>query len=329
MEDSSFVRAEPADLPRDLVAAVLADRWGINPAGVEYLPVGGGGHHWRVTGEDSSRWFITANGLLARGHWLEPEGDAVFERTARAFETVRDLGLDFALPAVPDRTGSVLYRVHREWALSIYPYLDAVTIAAEPSRRVVAGYIGRLHALSPPAGVPRWRPDLPQRQHLEAAIADQARAAGWATGPYGEPARALLLTRHAMVVELLDHYDQLVTAATEEPGRWVLTHGEPHAGNTLHTADGTTLLIDWDTLAIAPPERDLWQLLEPHDSSIWDAYSTASDSSCDRPRPEYMELFPLWWRLAEIGSHIRRFHAPHADSADDATAWRNLESALN
>jgi spectinomycin phosphotransferase len=36
----------------------------------------------------------------------------------------------------------------------------------------------------------------------------------------------------------------------------VLTHGEPHPANLL-SAGGSLLLIDWDTVGLAPPERDL------------------------------------------------------------------------
>jgi aminoglycoside phosphotransferase (APT) family kinase protein len=39
----------------------------------------------------------------------------------------------------------------------------------------------------------------------------------------------------------------------------VLTHGEPHAANTIKTDSGL-VLIDWDSALIAPRERDLWSL---------------------------------------------------------------------
>ena len=36
----------------------------------------------------------------------------------------------------------------------------------------------------------------------------------------------------------------------------VITHGEPHPAN-LMLAAGRLALIDWDTVALAPPERDV------------------------------------------------------------------------
>ncbi|WP_432843998.1 phosphotransferase family protein [Dactylosporangium sp. CA-092794] len=41
-----------------------------------------------------------------------------------------------------------------------------------------------------------------------------------------------------------------------DPPGLVLTHGEPHPGNTMRTGGGW-LLIDWDTALLAAPERDL------------------------------------------------------------------------
>lgn len=42
------------------------------------------------------------------------------------------------------------------------------------------------------------------------------------------------------------------------PG-WVVTHGEPHPGNVIRTSHGLRI-IDWTTVQMAPPERDLWML---------------------------------------------------------------------
>ncbi|HVX46269.1 MAG TPA: hypothetical protein VHC49_20425 [Mycobacteriales bacterium] len=308
------MKAEPAQPSRDLIATTLRERWRITPTVIDYLPVGGGGQHWLITDENSTRWFVTANGLAGRGHWIEPDADAMFARTRRAYETVHDLDLEFALATVPDRTGSVLHRIHAEWALSVYPYLDSVKITERQANLAVAGFIARLHAHTPPNNVPRWQPELPQREHLERAIAERERAESWPHGPYSERTRRLLLTHHGQLNEMLHRYDRLVAAASRDPGPYVMTHGEPNAGNTLRTTGGATLLIDWDTLALAPPERDLWQL----DRDVW---RTAAER---RPRADYLELFALWWRLSDTGSYIRRFRAPHSDDADSAAAWRQL-----
>lgn len=149
----------------------------------------------------------------------------------------------------------------------------------------------------------------------------------WSGGPYAEPARKLVRTHRVDLTEQLHRYDELASSieASREP--WVLTHGEPHGGNTLRCRDGSTLLIDWDTLAIAPRERDLWRLIREPTGSVWDAYRAASGHSAT-PAPERMELFPLWVRLAEFGSYISRFRNQHVGDEDDTAVWSYLESHL-
>ena len=62
-------------------------------------------------------------------------------------------------------------------------------------------------------------------------------------------------------------YDALVAGdGRRTDAEVVLTHGEPHPGNTMRTEDGWRL-IDWDTARIAPPERDLWSI-NPGDGSM-------------------------------------------------------------
>jgi spectinomycin phosphotransferase len=99
----------------------------------------------------------------------------------------------------------------------------------------------------------------------------------------------------------------------------VLTHGEPHPGNTMHTESGW-LLIDWDTALAAPPERDLWDL-DPGDGTLHAAYTAATGT---RLRPDLLELYRIRWDLTEIAAGLARFHEPHTNTADDQEIWNIL-----
>jgi spectinomycin phosphotransferase len=326
LPESLVVRDEPESLPRGLILAALADRWGIVGVDIDYLPVGAGGHHWLVQDTDSARWFITANSLFVRGHWLEADAEAIFARAKAAYETARQLGFGFVLAAVADRRGEVLHRVHPDWALSVYPYRPGVSDDA--SRVTVAGFIGQLHEIPVPATAPRWRTELPHRDCIESVLAERD-SPPWTTGPYGEPTRRLLTENRDRVREMLACYDRLAAEVDSDPEPWVLTHGEPHWANTLRLADGTTYLIDWDSVAIAPRERDLWQLLDTPTGPVWEAYvggaaAGAGVNGVRMPRPAAMEMFRRWWPLAEIGEYVRQFSRPHSGNADDAAAWREL-----
>lgn len=103
---------------------------------------------------------------------------------------------------------------------------------------------------------------------------------------------SLLVRRNAAPIrQLLARYDGLVARARQRPGRAVLTHGEPHPGNTMLTPGGW-VLIDWDTALVAQPERDLW-LIDPGDGTMLDAYASATGVS---PMPDLVEAAPLGHR---------------------------------
>ncbi|MBA3490026.1 MAG: aminoglycoside phosphotransferase family protein [Longispora sp.] len=123
----------------------------------------------------------------------------------------------------------------------------------------------------------------------------------WTGGPYGEPARALLSAHARHVEQLLIEFDRLVDRVQHTAADWVVTHGEPHPGNLLRTPTGLRLL-DWDTVQIAPPERDLWMLTRafatmlgenPADNSD-DAFSRYTKATGRTVTPTGLTLYPLW-----------------------------------
>jgi hypothetical protein len=64
----------------------LAESWQLRAGSVEYRPVGGGGHHWVLTGTDGPRHFVTVDDLDDKD-WLGDTRQAVFEALRRALGT--------------------------------------------------------------------------------------------------------------------------------------------------------------------------------------------------------------------------------------------------
>jgi spectinomycin phosphotransferase len=89
----------------------------------------------------------------------------------------------------------------------------------------------------------------------------------------------------------------------------VATHGEPHGDNQLLTSRGR-YLIDWESLKLAPPERDLQVLLD-----------AGAQVDAD---PEMVEMFDLEWRLDEINQYVTWFAAEHYDTEDDRIAFAGI-----
>ena len=104
----------------------------------------------------------------------------------------------------------------------------------------------------------------------------------------------------------------------------MVTHGEPHRGNIIFTPNGAAL-IDWDTLLVSHPERDLWALIN-EDPECGEVYCRLSGRTLDR---EALRLHQLWWDLCEVSLFVNDFRAKHQDTADTRTAWSGLTTHLD
>jgi Phosphotransferase enzyme family len=195
-----------------------------------------------------------------------------------------------------------------EWSIEV---LDGVT-----------GLLARVH-LAPEQAWRHARTDdfgVPFRELTEAALG------GWEPderGPYTRPVARLLQEYAGPVRRWLDQYDGLVTEARQRSARPVLTHGEPHPGNVMLTSAGWRL-IDWDTVLIAPPERDLWGLVQ-RDPAALSGYTAATGIV---PSPQLVELYRLRWDIADVAYDVARFFRPHGESANDVESWELLSSLI-
>jgi spectinomycin phosphotransferase len=328
------VYSEPLDLDRAALADALERQWNIGAARLDYLPVGFGSHHWEAVGADGSRWFVSADDLRA-GHHAGRAPDDVFVMLDRAFRTAAalrdDAGLEFVLAPIRDDGGAVLRRLDTPYAIRVEPFVDGVSgedgeFEGPDDRRRMGTLLGRLHSASAsvPPGLP-GREDfaLPGREGLEEALAQLDTS--WDHGPFAEPARALLRAHAGRVRDRLHAYDQLAGRVRDEPGPWVVTHGEPHSSNVILGAAGDPWLVDWDTMLIGPRERDLWMVLDD-DRTGWDEYREVTGSV--PLNGDALELYRERWALSEICEYVTEFRRRHEETEGTRASWEVLGEYL-
>jgi hypothetical protein len=313
------VLTPPAGLPEDTLGTLLAREWGIPVKSLTYRPVGFGSHHWELVDSSGARWFVTVD---------EPADLDKLDASLRVAADLYATGHTFVVAPVPT-TGNAPMLRSGTFTIAVYPFVDGASFewnafTGPAHRQATLDMIIRLHT-APPVARRHARVDdfaVPYRAEVEAALrrpgGDDA-----ACGPYSLPAADLLAEHRRPLERVLARYDELVLESRAEPVRAVLTHGEPHSGNTMRTPTGWRL-IDWDTVLVSPPERDLW-LIEPGDGSIFAAYAEATGVLV---RPSTIMLFQLRWALADVAVEVRRFRRPHTGTQDDAEGWEILRSVV-
>ena len=323
------MRSPPDDLAPEDVGNAVAEGWRLHAASLEYLPVGGGSHHWLLAGRDGTHRFVTVDDLDGKD-WLGGTRETVFEGLRRALRTAAALrgqaGLEFVAATVPDLDGEPLRRVDDRYTVSVFPFLAGRSFPFGPYpdevlRGQVIDMIAALHRSTAAVRglAPVHVPGFTGRGGLDAFLADPGRP--WGGGPFSAGAHRLLADRAADLARLVVAFDRLASATAPARANPVITHGEPHPGNVMRV-DGRLVLIDWDTVALAAPERDL-ALVSGGPADV-DRYQEATGRGID---PAVITLYRLRWYLDDLSSAVGMFRSPHHDTAD-TRRWRQSLAPL-
>jgi spectinomycin phosphotransferase len=322
------VREQPSGIDQRELARILHEQWGLAPGRLCHLPVGFGDHHWELTDAAGGRWFVTVAGLA--GGWRGSSPAVGYADLRASMETVTALGragLEFAVAPVPTAGGQALARLGAGYAVTVFPYLDDASgdfgdEMPERDRLALIGILARLHGATPRArGTAQARDPSPaSRPALEAALGKLSQP--WSGGPYSEPARQLLVRYATRLSGALARLGELARVAAGA-GPSVITHGEPHPGNIMRS--GSRLrLIDWDTVGLALPERDLW-LAAGDDTRAADRYAELTGR---RVSAAAMDLYRLRWSLDDIALFVGDFRGPHEQDEDTELAWAGLTEEM-
>jgi spectinomycin phosphotransferase len=321
------------DLPEGIterdVARALADGWDLAAWTLEYAPVGGGSYHWVATGgAPGERRFVTVDDLDDKGS-LGRTRAAVLAGLRAAMDAAvtlrRQPGLGFVVAPEPSATGGTVLPVGDRHAVAVFPFLagkpgDWAEPLPAAERAELITMLAALHGADPGSvRLPRFEAGISWRGDLETALGELGQP--WAGGPYAEPARELLAGAARTVRRQLDALDRW--AARLASAEVVITHGEPHPGNVVHSAAGL-LLIDWDTVALAPPERDLWSVATGSGEEVR-RYTELTGRRAD---PAMLEFYRLRWALDDLSCFLRDLRAPHHRTPGTEHAWEALEVTI-
>lgn len=279
----------------DELLRLVRDHWEPRADAVEHLPVGWGAHHWRVAARDEPVLFATLDPDLPRHTQASLEA---------AYAAAAALDLPFVWPSLPSGDGAFTVPLGAR-TLSVTRWLEG----RRPDESVaeLPEMLAELHAAPASAIARTWASEIdPALPHLLRDLLQR----DW-DAPLGPAARELLVEHLTRVGGWAREHARLLALA--DPASYVVTHGEPHVRNQW-VARGRTWLIDWESLVLAPRERDLATLVHE-----------GRDVDHD---PQLVRLFDLEWRLSEIWSFAQWLQGPHVGDTDDRTALGGLTHEL-
>lgn len=301
------MREHPTHVSDDDVRSLLWAHWLPDVERVSHLAVGFGAWHWQAWAGGRPVLFVTLDELGNR------HTDKSLEGAYCAASALAAQGLEFVLPHRRTLLGRCTVPLAGD-RLSATPWLEGTSgdgsFADENEARATLSMLERLHAAQAPPSLPRWRPLV--HPSFPARLEERT-SRPWVDGPFGEVARSALRERLPQIRAWTADYLRL--AATTDPSTWVPTHGEPDTGNHLMTHTGT-YLVDWESLKLAPRERDLRVFVEHGWGSLVDA------------DPRLLEMFDLEWRLDEISQYSTWFESRHTGSENDVVALEGLRHEL-
>ncbi|HEX4258699.1 MAG TPA: aminoglycoside phosphotransferase family protein [Streptosporangiaceae bacterium] len=323
------MKDQPEGLTERELRLALEQGWDLRPDELRYAPVGAGSYHWTARDGRKARWFVAVDDLDGKP-WLGDTREDVYAGLGVALDTARWLrdqaGLGFVAAPEPARDGATARRLSPRYAVALYRYIEGRNWEfgqhlPPEARDQLIDRLAALHQVTPPPLVPMARPHLSERDRLEQALGDLGRP--WSGGPFSEPARALLAGAAGPTGDLLTSFDRLAGRLAAASGP-VITHGEPHPGNVIQTGDGLRL-IDWDTVGLAHPERDLWHVLNSNDSHAARRYTRATGHPID---PGALRCYRLRWALDDLAAFTGERRAGHQDTADTRAAWQALNDTV-
>ena len=337
----------------------LADGWGLSAETLRYAPVGGGSYHWVATSGPGEQWFVTVDDLDDKG-WLGRTRPAVFAGLRAALDASvtlrREVGLGFVAAPVPALDGQSLRPLGDAHTVAVFPFLHGSPgewdkPLTAPDLDELMAMLAALHSVDPAVvRLQRREVELSWPDDLELALRELGRP--WTGGPFADPARELLAGAARPVrrgLDTLDRWARTRFSATPAAEDLVITHGEPHPGNIIRVAahgaaahgaavdgaavhgagaagpaSGAIMLIDWDTVGLAPPERDLWMVATETGAEL-QRYTELTGRPVDMAA---IELYRLRWALDELSCFVRDLRIPHRRTPGTEHAWQALQITI-
>ena len=247
---------EKPNIPDETLVACLYADYGVTVTEVTFLALGADANTavYRVAAANQTPYFLKLR-------------SGVFDETSVLLPRfLHDQGIQHIIAPLATRAGRLWEHLDAldGFNVLLYPFIEGDNgweVALTDSQWVKFGVaLKAIHSLTPPPVLmsqlqretysPKWREIV---RGFQARVDDEVFA-----DPISAQLAALLKTNRAVVDDLSARAQRLAQALRINPSlETVICHADLHMGNLLITATGDFYIVDWDTVILAPKERDL------------------------------------------------------------------------
>ncbi len=243
---------EKPDLPDEQLIACLQHDYGLRIIKVDFLPLGNDRNTavYRVVADD------------ARPYFLKLRSGAFDETSVAIPRLLSDQGMAQIIAPLLTSTGQLWTRLGT-FAVMLAPFVagrNGFEVHVSDRQRIEIGAaLKRIHTTALPESLIRRIPREEYAPYWRDMVRDfQARAEDTI---FAEPVAAqltvLLREKRAVIDDLILRAEQLGNLLQTRALEYVVCHADLHAWNLLIDANARLYIVDWDTLILAPKERDL------------------------------------------------------------------------
>lgn len=295
----------PPRLSAATIRAVLHDQFGVAVATLQFLPIGNdlASFVYRVEATDGVNYFLKAR---ARAGFRLP--------SLAVPRFLHERGMPHIVAPLLT-TNATLWAQVGDFALTLYPFLDARTAAAaglSPHHwHALGATVRQIHTIQLPADLDQIIPRetcVPSRRHVlndfQAAIdrGDQFDA-------LGRELVAFWHARHDLIRHVIDRAEALGDHLRQASLPLALCHADLHTWNVLLDDADQIWIVDWDEVILAPKERDLMFVIGGIGRGLVDPQETASflrgygDPRIDDAALRY---YRYAWAVQDMGAYAEQ-----------------------
>lgn len=242
----------PTDIDHETIVRRLENAYGLTAHEIEFLPLGADVNTavYKVSDARANAYFVK----LRRGDFNEA--------SVIVPELLKENGVCHVIAPFPTEI-SKLWANIGDFHLMVYPFVngdDGFKRAPSHAHWHDLGVVLKhLHSLSLPVDVESSIPKEDFTDVWREAVRDyqnQAQNTQF-SDPISAELAGFLREKRAVIDELCQRADELASIMRVKTLPYVVCHADIHVGNMLIDDNDDLYVVDWDTLILAPKERDL------------------------------------------------------------------------